>query len=597
MLEPPGGRDARPEKPGSDVVRGLTKLWRGRAVQVVQHAPLVSRVLAARGLSDAQAAAAFLHPSLKQLHEPSLMPGLERAAERILAAAGAGERIVIYGDYDVDGVTATAVLWRTLKRLTPAADVAWYVPHRLDEGYGLNSEALREIAASGAKLVVTVDCGVTAVEQAGVASQLGIDLIITDHHNLAARVEDLPKAYAVVHPRHPGSAYPFGDLCGAGVAFKLAWRLATMACGTQRVPEPIRALLLEMLALASLGVVADVVPLVGENRVIAAFGLARIRGSSVEGLRALVEASGLAGENVKAEDVGFKLGPRLNACGRMGHAKEAVELLTTATGERARTIAEALTDRNNERRAVERRIFEEAAEDAEASGMTCDDRRAIVLCRPSWHLGVVGIVCSRLVERFHRPAILLSEQDGLCQGSGRSVEGFSLAAGLEACAARLTRFGGHDMAAGLKLRLDDLPAFVEDFTAHANRRIELAQLAGRASFDCDARAGELSLDCVNELARLGPFGRDNPSVTLRLKDARIAGRPRTLGQGNKHLAMFVADGDDPARVLRIIGWGWGERAAACAAGARIDALVSPGVSTFTGAPNVEAVLVDLRVHQ
>lgn len=576
------------------LIRGMTRLWRGVACEVGAGQALITRVLTARGLRDPETAAAFLDPSLKRLHDPSLMPDLDKAAQRLLRALHDREPIAIYGDYDVDGVTATAILWHTLHALAPDADVRTYVPHRLDEGYGLNEEAIRELAAAGAKVIISVDCGVTAIGPARVARACGVDLIITDHHNLPEDEGALPDAYAVVHPRRPGSRYPFGELCGAGVAFKLAWRAATMAAGGERVSPKVREVLLEMLPLASMGVVADVVPLVDENRVIASWGLPRIRASTLEGLRALVRASGLDGESIDAEAVGFKLGPRLNACGRMGHAREAVELLTTARGARASEIAQMLTRKNEERRAVEKAILDEAIALAEAAGMTRDERRAIVLSRPGWHPGVVGIVCSRLVERFHRPTILLGEQDGVCHGSGRSVDGFPLAHAIARCTEHLISHGGHDMAAGLKLQRDSLDAFVEAFTSVANEAIRPDQLHGRASFDCDATIAELSGDVVRELRRLGPFGRENPPITLRMASVRVEGRAQTMGRENLHLSMHVRDANG-SRPMRVVGWQWGRRVAEFAPGTPLDLLLRPGISKFGGSPRVECELVDALV--
>lgn len=585
---------ANPPTRDTPLIRGMTRLWRGVACEVGAGQPLITRVLAARGLRDPETAAAFLDPSLKRLHDPSLMPDLDKAAQRLLRALHDREPIAIYGDYDVDGVTATAILWHTLHALAPDADVRTYVPHRLDEGYGLNEEAIRELAAAGAKVIISVDCGVTAVGPARVARDCGVDLIITDHHNLPEGEGALPDAYAVVHPRRPGSRYPFGELCGAGVAFKLAWRAATMAAGGERVSPKVRDVLLEMLPLASMGVVADVVPLVDENRVIASWGLPRIRASTLEGLRALVRASGLDGESIDAEAVGFKLGPRLNACGRMGHAREAVELLTTARGARASEIAQMLTRKNEERRTVEKAILDEAIALAEAAGMTRDERRAIVLSRPGWHSGVVGIVCSRLVERFHRPTILLGEQDGVCHGSGRSVDGFPLAHAIARCTEHLISHGGHDMAAGLKLQRDSLDAFVEAFTSVVNEAIRPDQLHGRASFDCDATIAELSGDVVRELRRLGPFGRENPPITLRMPSVRVEGRAQTMGRENLHLSMHVRDANG-SRPMRVVGWQWGRRVAEFAPGTPLDLLLRPGISTFGGSPRVECELVDALV--
>ena len=577
-------------------VRGLTRVWFRRGGPQPAGMPLVARVLAARGLADAATARAFLEPSLSQLHDPSLIPDLDKAADRLLAAARGGEAIVIYGDYDVDGISATAILFHTLRAVAPAAAVTTYVPHRLEEGYGLNSEAVRELARLGAKVIVSVDCGITAVAPALVSREVGVDLIITDHHNPPETMAALPAAYAVVHPRRPDSAYPFGDLCGAGVAFKLAWRLCTRACASARVTEELRTLLLELLALTSLGVIADVVPLVGENRVIAAKGLARIKHSAIPGLRALVEASGLGTDKVEAEDVGFRLAPRLNACGRMGHAREAVELLTAADGPRATAIAVDLTRLNDERRVTERAIFEQALGMAQAAGMTRPDRRAIVLSHPDWHAGVVGIVCSRLVERFHRPAILLARHDGVCHGSGRSIDRFNLHAGLQRCAAHLTTFGGHDMAAGLKLPASGLDAFADAFIAVANEAIPPEALIGTCGHDGPVSVGELGIDAVTQLRRLGPFGRANPDVRLVLEGVRVAQRPETFGNGNKHLCVRVSDARAGlgGAVLRLTGWNWAERISSVPPGATIDALIAPKINRWNGRVTVEADLIDLR---
>jgi single-stranded-DNA-specific exonuclease len=591
-------------------LRGLTRLWNlpievGIAATVAGLDPVVARVLAARGLADPGAAAAFLEPTLRQLHDPGLIPDLDRAAERTLAAVRAGERVVIYGDYDVDGVTATAILYHTILTICPTADLRTYVPHRIDEGYGLHSAAIAQLASEGAKIIVSVDCGITAKAPALVAKQCGVDLIITDHHNPPASLEDLPEAFAVVHPRRPDSAYPFGDLCGAGVAYKLAWRLATLHCGSDRVDGRLRMLLVELLAFAALGAIADVVPLIGENRVIARFGLQRIKHSSFVGLRALVQAAGLAGEDIDSERVGFILAPRLNACGRMGHAREAVELLTSAPPERAAQIATQLTCLNDERRATEQRIADEAATMAQDRGMTGPDRRAIVLASEGWHAGVVGIVCSRLVERFCRPTILLSRGepgepvDGAagivqCHGSGRSIDGFNLYEALHACAPLLLSFGGHDMAAGLRLEASRLEEFTAAFTAYTNERIPAERLVHSLRIDADAEIAELTPRAVDGLGLLAPFGRGNPTVRLRLRGVQLVNRPEPLGREGKHLAFTVRQG--PA-MLRLLAWSWGTRKETFAPGSALDVVITPKLNRWNGRVSVEPELLDLRVRQ
>lgn len=559
--------------------------------------PLVARLLASRGF-DGVAARDFCNPRLSGLHDPSLLPGCDRAAERLLVALDGRQRIAIYGDYDVDGVCATAILYHTLKAVRPDADLVTYVPHRLDEGYGLNAAALQALRDEGADVAVSVDCGITAVNEARAARHAGLDLIITDHHNTPAESDGggLPDAFAIVHPRVSGEAgqrYPFGELCGAGVAFKLAWRLASLHAGSGRVDGAMRTVLLDMLALAGLATIADVVPLVDENRLIARFGLARTRSTAIEGLGALLRVSSLDGENIGAEEAGFVLGPRLNACGRMGHAREAVELLTTARGGRAMQIAEELDAHNRDRRATERRIFEQACELAAAGGMTGDDQRAIVLASEGWHPGVVGIVCSRLVGRFGRPAVLLCKDGDALKGSGRSIDGFNLHAGLSACAEHLETFGGHDMAAGLALHDDRFDAFVERFMEVANGAISVEDLTPSLRVDCEAQIDELSPATARQLAALGPFGRENPRPSLLLRGARVSRDAQAMGQNGRHLQVRIRAGEG-GREMRLIGWSWGERCDALRTGVAIDAVVTPKVNVFRGVESVEGEISDVR---
>jgi len=577
--------------PAGEEDRGLCRRWRPRREPAPDSAAsLLDRVLAARGLEKADDIGRFLDPSLRGLHDPSLIPDLDRAAERIIAATRAGEPIVIYGDYDVDGATATAILHHTLRAIAPDADVRWYVPHRLEEGYGLNTDAIEELGRAGARLIVSVDCGVTAIDSAARARAAGIDLIITDHHNPPASNEDLPDAYAVVHPRRPDSGYPFGDLCGAGVAYKLAWRLATLHAGSERVTPELRTLLVELLALVALGSVADVVPLVGENRIIARHGLARLKHSPLNGLAELIEASGLAGERIDAEHVGFRLAPRLNACGRMGHARDTVELLTTARGERAAELARTLSSLNTKRRGVEQAILAQAIEMAEAAGMTRDDRRAIVLAHDGWHPGVVGIVCSRLVDRFHRPTILMRRDNGVCAGSGRSIAGFNLHGALAACADHLDTFGGHDMAAGLRLRSERLEAFADAFTARANGALTPEDLIATARYDCQATLAELSPASVRALEQLGPFGAGNPRVAVRLDAVQIS-EIKPFGKSGEHMGLIARAQD---RAIRVVGWRWMERAGSLRPGTTADLLVHPRISTWNGSSRCEPELIDVR---
>lgn len=588
--------------------RGWTMAWRPRGgASHPAGGDLVDRVLAVRGVADR---AAFLDPSLLHLHDPSALPGLDRAAERLLGAARDGEPICIYGDYDVDGITATAILYRMLRALAPEATITTYIPHRVEEGYGLNAAALREIAEGGSRVVVSVDCGITASGPARAATEAGLDLIITDHHNLPDEShpgqDALPGCYTLVHPRLPGSAYPFGELCGAGVAYKLAWRLATMHNGSERVADGVRTLLLDLLALAALGTVADVVPLVDENRVIVRFGLSRCTTTEIAGLTALIDEAGLLGEKIDAEGVGFRLGPMLNASGRMGHARDAVELFITDDRGRAGAIARTLVSLNEKRRETQRAIYEQACAMAESAGMTGDATRAIVLAHEDWHPGVVGIVCSRLVETYARPTILMqrrpareNEGDGfVCTGSGRSIDGFDLHGAVGACAGTFLTaasggFGGHDVAIGLRMDAEHFEAFAGAFVAHANTGLSPDDLVRTAKYDCDATLGELTPACVKRLDRLAPFGRSNPGVRLRVRGVRVDGRAEPFGKTGAHLGVRLrGTGADSDACVRTVAWKWAEHLPRFRPGQVLDVLIEPKVSGWSG--RVEPVLVDAR---
>ncbi|MCA9288081.1 MAG: single-stranded-DNA-specific exonuclease RecJ [Phycisphaerales bacterium] len=576
-------------------LRGLRHSWRQRpSASHTQPTPtptsLLDRILQTRGLSGPEAAA-FLAPTLKHLHDPSLLPDIDRACERLLEAARKREPIAIFGDYDVDGITATAILYHTLRLLHPDADVRTYVPHRLDEGYGLSADALEQLAGDGVRVVVSVDCGITAVEPARRARLAGLDLIITDHHTPPATAADLPDALAIVHPRLPGGNYPFGDLCGAGVAYKVAWRLCTLHAGSDRVPPPIRQHLIDMLVPAALGAIADVVPLRDENRAMTLHGLRLMKQPRIEGLQRLIEASRLDGDRIEAEDVGFRLAPRLNAAGRMGHAREAVELLTTATGDRAVEIARALSRLNDERRATERRIAEEAAQRAIDRGMADGDGRFIVLADPAWHRGVVGIACSRLVERFGRPTILLQNEDGLCMGSARSIPCFDLHGALESCRDLLESFGGHAMAAGLKIRADRVEELRDRLQSHAAASLHEDDLDNALEFDTETTLPEMDVASVESLAGLGPFGAGNPRVRVLVRGIELSQPPRTIGNSGEHLSLM---GRQDRRTMRFVAWKFAEHLPRLRPGTKLDVLIEPKISSWSGSRTVEPEVVDVR---
>ena len=473
----------------------------------LKASPLLAQVLLNRGVSDPLDCATFLRPSLKHLYEPSAIAGLVAAAERISKSIRDKQRIVIYGDYDVDGITASAILWHAITVLGGTAE--YYVPHRIEEGYGLNKDAIAQICDQGAQLIITVDCGITAIEPAKVAADRGVDMIITDHHEWKQSEDHkpmLPQCAGIVHPRlgadHlPSNAYPNPHLCGAGVAFKLAWGLGLSMSGSSKVSEEFKMFLCEATALAGLGTIADVVPLVGENRTIAHFGLGGLKQTKLRGLKALIESAGLTGQNLDSYDVGFKLAPRLNACGRMGHARLAVEMLTKAGDAQAMEIAVYLEQQNRARQTVEKKILDAAMAQATELELDQPDCHGIVLGGEGWHPGVIGIVASRVVDKFHRPTIMIAINNDVGQGSGRSIAGFHLTKALEACKSSLETFGGHEMAAGLKMKPGNLNEFREAFADHARQVLTPELLTPELPLEASATLRQFTPALVADLHR------------------------------------------------------------------------------------------------
>jgi single-stranded-DNA-specific exonuclease len=565
--------------------------------------PLIAQMLLNRGFSEPEACLDFLRPQPKGLADPGLIPNLPRAAERIAKAVRDRRKIVIYGDYDVDGITATAILWHAIRQL--GGEVDYYIPHRLEEGYGLNAEALGQICADGAGLIVSVDCGVTAVEQTKVCRERGVDLIITDHHEWhggarasseqqGARSPYLPDCYAIVHPRLPGSTYPNPNLCGAGVAFKLAWGVGTAISGSSKVSAEFREFLIDATALAALGTIADVVPLVGENRVIAHWGLGGLKQSKLVGIQALIASAGLTGQKLDSYHVGFLLAPRLNACGRMGHAREAVEMLTKADAGRANEIATYLEKQNRERQLIERRILDQALDQVAALGLDAEDCRAVVLGAEGWHAGVIGIVASRIVDRLHRPTIMVALTNGHGQGSGRSIPGFHLAHALEACADHLEAFGGHEMAAGLKLQTGRLEAFREAFCHHAAQVLCEEQMRPELTLECLAELNMITEALVQDLRRLGPFGHGNRKPILCCKGLTVAAEPRRVGKTGDHLQLLVRQGETG---MKCIAFNYASLADQLRPGTTIDLAVEPQINEYMGRISVELEVKDLLFTQ
>jgi single-stranded-DNA-specific exonuclease len=476
---------------------------------------LTAAVLVRRGYADPDAARAFLAAEPPR-HDPFLLGDMRTACDRIRAAVAAGTRICVHGDYDVDGICATALAVLTLRRL--GADVSWHLPSRFDEGYGVSAATIGRLAGDGVGLVLTVDCGITAVSEVAEAKALDLDVVVTDHHRPGAELPECP----VVATRP--SAYPFPELCGTGVVYKLA--------------EGLGVDVTRHLDLVALATIADVVPLVDENRALASAGLLELARTQNAGLQALMAAAGVDPAAADAGAVGFRLAPRINAAGRLGHPGIALDLLLTADRDEAKRLAGELERLNRDRQAVEERIVREAVARVEEWPESKQRRRGYVLADEGWHEGVIGIVASRLVERFNRPVVLIAGGEDAWKGSGRSIPSFDLHAALGASAAHLERFGGHRAAAGLSIRPENVDAFADAFARHADVAVADDDLRPLAVVDAILpRGARLTLDLCAELARLAPFGLGNPEVTLLAADCELA-ELQTVGDG-KHLRFRV----------------------------------------------------------
>jgi single-stranded-DNA-specific exonuclease len=544
--------------------------------------PLPARILLHRGYRTPDAAHAFLSDKLADLPDPFRMKGMAAAVERLTRALRTGEKITLYGDYDVDGVCSTSLLTLFLRELggTPRT----YIPHRLGEGYGLNTQAVERLAAEGTQVLVTLDCGITATAEISRARDLGLDVVIVDHHTVP---DTLPPAVAILNPHQPGCEYPTKTLCAAGVAFNLCMGLRKRLrddgfFATRKEPN-----LRSLMDLVAMATVADVVPLTGANRILVAHGLQELTAARRPGIRALKEAAGLEPDaRITAGQVGFRLGPRVNAAGRLHDASLGLQMLTSDSLEEARRLAQVLDRANAERQGIESTILSEALKQAEG----LKESRGLVLYAEGWHPGVIGIVASRVVERFHRPTVVVGVNDGVGKGSARSIEAFHLFDALSGCSDLLARFGGHKYAAGLTIEAPKLPAFREAFERIATQRLSPEDLIPRCRVDAVVTPRELDEPAVEALQKLGPFGQGNPEPVLVLR--RQMARPRVVtpktGYGSAHLKLALVD----APSVDAIGFGMADRLVLVEG--PVDLAFQVGVDTFRGQRRVSLRLKDLR---
>jgi single-stranded-DNA-specific exonuclease len=577
----------------------MGKQWRihphdsARVVALEKRAgisPIVAQLLICRGLDDPAEVGAFLDAKMSGLRDPEELPGITEAADRIHAAIRDRRRIVIYGDYDADGMTSTAVLYLCFQLL--GADVGYYVPNRLEEGYGLNDEALRTLAGRGASMVISVDCGIASVGPAEVARELGLELIITDHHEFADR---LPEAAAIVHPRLPGHHYPFDGLCGVGVAFKLAWALCCRASDSKKVSDRMRNFLLSAIGLAAVGTVADVVPLLDENRILVRHGLKSLRERPTRGIAALTHVAGLDEKSsLGSEDIAFAIAPRLNAAGRLGQAQLGVELLTTDSAERAKALAEYIHQLNNSRDSLERSVYLAASKQIK-EGCDAESDSAFVLSGSGWHAGVIGIVAGRLAEKYHRPVVLISiDELGAkpATGSGRSACGLNLHEAFQHCREHLLGCGGHSAAAGLKVEEKQIEFFRASFCEYAGAAITDSDRQASISIDAESLLSQLTLQTIQQLERLAPFGAANPRPVLCATGVRLVDKPRKMGKGERHLSAKVEQHGVSLRAIAFGGGEWYDELSEIEG--TIDVAFRPVINEFRGRRTVEIQLVDWR---
>ncbi len=545
---------------------------------------VLASLLIARGYGAELSAREFLSPCFEQLHDPLLMLGMERAVERLLRAIDAGEKILVYGDYDVDGTTGTVVLRRALQLL--GAKTGFHVPHRFTEGYGINQAALEKARAEGFRVVISVDCGIRSHEPLRWAALNGLDCIVTDHH-LPDTEAGAPPAYAVLNPNQEGCPYPDKNLAGVGVAFKLAHALFR-ARGRENLVKG-------FLKVVAIGTVADVAQLVGENRAIVSLGLRDLPKATNPGLRALMEVAGCGDRSdISASDLGFRIGPRINAAGRMDAARAVVELFEATDEEEARRLANHLDMRNRERQTVQSEIVRRAFAELSVSPEVAASAHVAVIAGDGWHRGVIGIAASKVAEKLNRPCVIISlDEEGIGHGSARSIEAYHLLNGLTECADLFVQFGGHSHAAGLTIRRERIEELRRRLNEHAASNLKETDLVPVLHVDAELPVEALTLRLAEELRRLEPFGAGNPQPVFLTRGLKVTAEPRVLKE--RHLKLRVAGAD--GRSLDAVWWGGAEALTSgqtIGAGARIEMAYTLELNTWQGETRLQLCVQDLR---
>ncbi|HIV85483.1 MAG TPA: single-stranded-DNA-specific exonuclease RecJ, partial [Candidatus Monoglobus merdigallinarum] len=516
----------------------------------------------------------FLARDLSTMHDPFLMKDMDKATERIHLAKKNNEKITIYGDYDVDGITSIAILYKYLKNM--GIDVGYYVPDRMVEGYGVNKDALDKIKASGTKLIITVDTGITAVEEADYAKSIGLDFIVTDHHECK---EQIPDVYAAIDPKRKDCDYPFKSLAGVGVVFKLIQALDSS--------RSINTLMDEYADLMCLGTVADISPLIDENRVIVTEGLKRFKTTKNIGLKALIDVS-TNGKAITTSTIGYTIAPRINASGRLGCASTSVELFLTENAEKAAELANSLCHENTLRQQTEQKMFKEALEYIEQHPEIKDDD-ILVIPHENWHHGIVGIVSSKITEKYYKPSILFAVDGDSAKGSGRSIAGFNLFGALENCSDLLEKFGGHELAAGLTIKSGNIEEFRRKINSYSKGKIRDLALIPTISLDAQIKVTYITMDTVNDINKLQPFGVNNPTPAFSVRNIKIH-RISVMSEG-KHLRMTLyKDG----KYLDAVGFGMGDYYSLFEEGDFVDVAFALDINDYKGFQNVQLILKDMK---
>lgn len=530
---------------------------------------IISQKLAEKNLSDEEIEV-FLNPTRKDFHNPFDMPDMEKAVDRILSAIDNKEKIVVYGDYDADGITSTTIIKRFMQ--DRGIEVGTYIPNRLDEGYGLNEEAIREIASNKYKLMITVDCGITAVKEVELAKSLGIDVIITDHHEVP---EELPNAIAVVDAKRKDNKYPFNGLAGCGVAFKLIQALSIKLNLNENE-------WLKYIDIACIGTISDIVPLIDENRVIAKLGLMLVKVTRNVGLKTLIDMIGV--KKIDSTFISFGISPRINACGRMGHQLDALELFLTNDPIEARRLASKLEEYNRQRQDIEKKIFNEALELTDKE----KDEPCIVIGKEGWHHGVIGIVSSKITELTFKPSILVCFEGEDSKGSGRSIPRFDLHKAVYSCKEYLTACGGHSMAIGLSLKTKNFNSFKNAIINYAKTE-KIENIEPELLIDEEINTDNISINEIDKISLLEPFGESNSMPVVLYKNLKIISI-RTLSDG-KHLKLVLLDGNN---YIDAIGFSMGELAQKYQIGDKVDIVGNISVNRFKDLENVQITLKDIR---